>query len=195
MGLDIESGQEEENHDKPAWLKQIFDKLLAEMREKTRLGVFLSSTLWAVLISLILLLFMFALPRVSSEIMLLLGEKLGVMALWTLVKSYPGAVSVVVAQVYVSVFIVVFMTQHTANTAVRLFHFYRPPPSLGDLLELDIKEFGDSMANIYAEAAIHIEKPGTEPSSAANRVHFFEGEPIVHIYESEYPKPPPRHRH
>lgn len=185
MGRDIESGLEEENLDNPGRLRWFLRKLLWLIREKTLLGSFLSSAIFAVLISLIILLLLFAFPPTSTKLMLLLGEKLGVLAFWTLVDSYPAAVSIVVAEVYISVFAALFVTQLVVSTGVRIVNFYRPPPSLAELLKQDVEELGDTMANIYANNAHQRANPVLEQDNSAKRVRFFEGKPIVHTYESE----------
>lgn len=59
MDTDIESGLEEENRDNPNWFVRILRKLVWEIREKSLLGFFLSSTVLAILISTLILLLLF----------------------------------------------------------------------------------------------------------------------------------------
>lgn len=122
--------------------------------------------------------------------MLFLGEKLGVLAFWTLVDSYPAAVSIVAAQVYVCTFTLVFLGQYTAFSGYRLYRFCKSPPSLDDLLKADKIEFDE---NISSDIPV-IESSSLKGPDTVKRVRFFEGEPSVHIYEPEFPQHPRRHQ-
>lgn len=208
MGLDIESGFEEDNL--PPREQSLARRLFQWFRDKLQAHPLLGRVLfWAVMslaISLILLLVMLAAGPLSTKIMLYLGEKLGRWATWTWVESHPAAVSLVVCQVYVSVFVLVATIFTTTTSMVDLLRFCRPPPSLQTLLAKDEAEFGESLENIYAHERIAIEpddailateiNPVSPPVDNAppKRVRFFAGNSAVPIYAAESPIILPKYR-